>query len=454
MERDNENELAVRETSEESLPAWKVELNAKLAAHRRRGAESRSAEGQAGEKQESGRGASGASRVAAKVAERYAAAPSYSEMLAASAAAAAAAAADAAQVAVFAAEEASAAVREMNAAAQELLSNLQARESEECGARPGEDDFFGERPGRAESWESVEVAVEHPEPLPLRSEPPVRPMMEPVRGFVDPFVEAVVPAAKSLPTKLIEFPRELIAAHKARPRIAEGPLLEETVPVPSLRIFEVTDVLAGGAEVSMGGEFHAGERGRSEPRRGVTALKARGDEGASGWQSIRLGEHPVTQPARGPVRVEAEPMRVRVPDTVMPLYVATLSDRAKAALVDIGIVGVAFGLFLAVFAACTAHLQVDRVVVAGGAMVLLGMFLLYGWLFLSYGGATPGMRYVRIAVCTFADENPTRTVLRGRVAASLLAVLPLGLGVLWALFDEDGLGWHDRLTKSYQRSYR
>jgi uncharacterized RDD family membrane protein YckC len=82
----------------------------------------------------------------------------------------------------------------------------------------------------------------------------------------------------------------------------------------------------------------------------------------------------------------------------------------------------------------------------------LGLF--YVWLFMSYGGGTLGMRYARIAICTFDDDNPTRGMMRRRVAATLLAALPLGLGLLWALFDEDSLGWHDRMSRTYQRSYR
>jgi hypothetical protein len=38
-----------------------------------------------------------------------------------------------------------------------------------------------------------------------------------------------------------------------------------------------------------------------------------------------------------------------------------------------------------------------------------------------------------------------------RLAALLLTVLPLGLGLVWALFDEDGLMGHDRLSKTYMR---
>jgi hypothetical protein len=64
------------------------------------------------------------------------------------------------------------------------------------------------------------------------------------------------------------------------------------------------------------------------------------------------------------------------------------------------------------------------------------------------------MRYAKIALCTFEDDNPTRKAMRNRVGALLLSALPLGLGFLWSFFDDDHLGWHDRVTRTYQRSYR
>jgi hypothetical protein len=64
------------------------------------------------------------------------------------------------------------------------------------------------------------------------------------------------------------------------------------------------------------------------------------------------------------------------------------------------------------------------------------------------------MRYAKIALCTFDDENPSRRAMRGRIGALLLSALPLGLGFLWTFFDEDHLSWHDRITRTYQRSYR
>jgi uncharacterized RDD family membrane protein YckC len=64
------------------------------------------------------------------------------------------------------------------------------------------------------------------------------------------------------------------------------------------------------------------------------------------------------------------------------------------------------------------------------------------------------MRYAKIGLCTFDDENPTRKAMRRRLAAVLLSVIPFGLGILWAFFDDDRLGWHDRISRTYQRSYR
>jgi uncharacterized RDD family membrane protein YckC len=115
---------------------------------------------------------------------------------------------------------------------------------------------------------------------------------------------------------------------------------------------------------------------------------------------------------------------------------------------------IAFLLFVLVFAACTTHPPTGKPVI-GVALALLGAFsMLYQWLFFNYAEGTPGMRYAKIALCTFDDENPTRRSTRYRVAALALSALPMGLGFLWAMLDDDRLTWHDRITRTYQRSYR
>ena len=63
------------------------------------------------------------------------------------------------------------------------------------------------------------------------------------------------------------------------------------------------------------------------------------------------------------------------------------------------------------------------------------------------------MRYARIALCTFGDGNPTRSAMRRRIVSTVMAACPLGLGLAWVLLDSEKLGWHDRMSRMYQRAY-
>jgi uncharacterized RDD family membrane protein YckC len=85
--------------------------------------------------------------------------------------------------------------------------------------------------------------------------------------------------------------------------------------------------------------------------------------------------------------------------------------------------------------------------------VLGVLTVLYHLLFFTLSDATPGMRYARIGLCTFNDENPTRFAMRRRIFAMVLSACPVGIGFLWACLDDDRLGWHDRISRMYQRSY-
>jgi uncharacterized RDD family membrane protein YckC len=88
------------------------------------------------------------------------------------------------------------------------------------------------------------------------------------------------------------------------------------------------------------------------------------------------------------------------------------------------------------------------------AAVTLAVFaVLYQALFFTLNEATPGMRAVRVAFCTFNEKNPTRKAIRQRMVSTVLAACPLGLGLLWMVLDGDRLGWHDRMSRMYPRSY-
>ncbi|HEX4651943.1 MAG TPA: RDD family protein [Granulicella sp.] len=221
-----------------------------------------------------------------------------------------------------------------------------------------------------------------------------------------------------LPANLIEFPRQLIAARKARPRYAEGPLREEAEGLPDaaqLRIFEVEAAQIASTPVV--------------------------EDAAPEWSSICL-ETPRTQTAI----VDETPF-------ALPPQAAPLNLRLMSAAVDASILAAGLFSFVAVAAFTAGRLPTGptAAISAGGSFLLL--FLLYRALFFTLADATPGMRYARIALCTFSDENPSRSAMRRRTWALLLSACPLGIGFLWACLDDDRLGWHDRISRMYQRSY-
>jgi uncharacterized RDD family membrane protein YckC len=88
----------------------------------------------------------------------------------------------------------------------------------------------------------------------------------------------------------------------------------------------------------------------------------------------------------------------------------------------------------------------------GSTIALLLLGAAYMTVFFTLASATPGMRYAGLALCTFDDQLPTKEQRYRRLLAMLVSVLPVGLGVVWSIFDEQRLSWHDRLSGTYLRT--
>lgn len=412
------------------MPAWKTELTEKLAASRARrsnrstGQPRLPLEAREGDSQNSN-GETGRSGVAAAVAARYAHRPSYREALEREAAEAALAAeralleAQAAQEAVRhrmeEAREAEAAAAEAREAEARLRAEQARIEYEQNIAVRYDVD---ERTQRQMQAYEARLATRTPSSS-HQPAPPVVPRIS------DPLEDATVAPAIPLAANLIEFPRELVATRKARPRLAEGPLRESGPQPGQLRIFEV--------------EQEAIEHHVAAPEARAVVAKAGLD-----WSSIQLD---TPRPDRAPCASARKGEET-------PIQPAPLEDRLMAALVDGALSMIGFLVFVFVFSSCTAHPPSGRFAAVAAALALLSIFVAYQWLFFRFSENTPGMHYARIALCTMCDDNPTRRAMQRRVGALLLSALPLGLGLLWAVFDEDGLGWHDRISGTYQRSYK
>jgi uncharacterized RDD family membrane protein YckC len=536
---------------QQTTAAWKQEVNQRLAAHRnRRSSQDYSSTSDS----QSARPSNGrAAEAAARVAARYAKAPSYSEVLAGEARAAVRAAAEAAEAALNA-----------HAAAQAVLDGLENRplpphlwqpvehapelepearfESRleahpvfethtdleaHLEQQPAPSRWLDEPPAPPAAVQPPPQAA-HPQPTPSQParpwpgaqprwevglQPPVpediwdqmrvHPAPEPQRSAAEPRIyrrsrpsepvvedlfeegelfeiesHTVEPVQVSH-ANLIEFPRELVATRKARPRLAEGPLYDQAHANEQLNIFEVDPeeisaepVLSvappGWASIEL--DHHAApayhelehtEQMHSyahspELLQSAYATPAQQEYAASDYAQAYANPEAYAptappQPAAQPVVRESA---VRSVDAPPEMLVATFGDRVLAGIVDSALVTIAFLAAAVVVIASTSHPPAGRLALlaSGCALVLFG--ILYQFLFLSYTEeGTPGMRYARIALCTFDDENPTIEQMRLRIPALLLSAFPAGLGLLWSLWDKDHLGWHDRWTRTYQRKY-
>lgn len=428
---------------------WKLEVNRRLAAHQSRKGLSAVAPASTAKTMHSVD--SRAAQAAARVAARYAKAPSYSEMQTAEA-----------RHAVRAAEIATQAALDAQAAAQAVLAGLEAaignRENWEIEppdavrtepvlksmsvpvelaaplqisasmAQDAAERGAAERQPYAIRWES-DTPVWQAKPVAARvsrtedsSEIRMEDWWEPAsptkESLATPAIEAVEPA-QPIFANLIEFPRELVATRKARPRLAEGPLAAISAAGAQLSIFEVDP-----EAISIEPET-AGATAPAEPE----------------WSRMELDAQPSLATEAEDEAGQAAPV----------IELASLSRRLMAAVVDGALIVGAFLTAAAVAASKVHHLPSLKASEIGAVVALLVTAVLYLAFFSLVTEATLGMKYAGISLCTFDDEFPTRAERRKRLGALMLSLLPMGLGIVWGLFDEEHLSWHDRLSRTYQR---
>lgn len=471
-------------------PAWKQEVNRRIAAHKNRknGVADENAPAQT-----AGTANSRAAEAAARVAARYAKAPTYSQMQAEEARMAVRAAEIATKVALEAQAAAESALQEMHAAAVEqpmrgpavvesIVREPRVQESAVAVAEPViefepameaelEPVFFVEErepeavvldPSVLDSFELESVAVaavEEPPAIPpvvthetidgrdfdLRWEPdlPVHVMeRRPAAPRVqDEFElntedwwtpaemrsEPLQVDSQTSPANLIEFPRELVAPRKMRPRLAEPASAE---PEKQLSIFEV-DPGNVPAEPLMAEQASVAETPQ------WTAPAYAGPE----WSGMELDAHPEQARMYAPV----------VDEHKSTVDLAPLGLRLLATTVDGALI---FGVFFALALWASARMQQVPALKTAEAMAAAGLLvtgLLYHAVFFGLGSTTFGMKYAGIALSTFDDEVPNREQLWKRFGAMVLSMLPMGLGLVWSVFDDDHLSWHDRFSGTYLR---
>jgi uncharacterized RDD family membrane protein YckC len=133
----------------------------------------------------------------------------------------------------------------------------------------------------------------------------------------------------------------------------------------------------------------------------------------------------------------------------LPFHAVTRAQRLLAGTVDLAVIGIATAWFAAIAYQVLHRPASSKYLVLGLAAAAVVLWAAYQYLFLVHAGKTLGMMAAGIRVCTFRGKAPSLRQRRNRVLGFYLSSLSLGMGLLWAFVDVDGLCWHDRLSHTY-----
>ena len=129
--------------------------------------------------------------------------------------------------------------------------------------------------------------------------------------------------------------------------------------------------------------------------------------------------------------------------------VASIDERRIAGLIDAGCLLFAYGGFLTLFGSLGGQFTFSKLSAAVCVTTFVIVYLQYFALFTVFGGTTPGMMMRGLQVVSFSGEPPTPRQMLWRSGGYMLSAGTFFMGFLWALWDEDALTWHDRLSRTY-----
>ena len=129
--------------------------------------------------------------------------------------------------------------------------------------------------------------------------------------------------------------------------------------------------------------------------------------------------------------------------------VAPVALRMQAATVDglLMALGCTFGV--ALFELLGGQLFLDKHAAPFFILAVLTVPLFYKLLWTMTGRDSMGMRKAGLQLVDFDGNRPSQARRYQRLCGTLLSFLAAGIGMVWALVDEDGLTWHDHISGTF-----
>jgi uncharacterized RDD family membrane protein YckC len=133
--------------------------------------------------------------------------------------------------------------------------------------------------------------------------------------------------------------------------------------------------------------------------------------------------------------------------------VAIPAHRMMAAAADLSIIVIALGVFLGIFQLLGGQVVLTKQTLPLFIGIATVLGLLYKMLWSLADGDSPGMRWTRLRTVNFDGHQPDREQRLFRTASAFISLMAAGLGLMWALVDEESLTWHDHMSKTFPTPY-
>jgi uncharacterized RDD family membrane protein YckC len=134
--------------------------------------------------------------------------------------------------------------------------------------------------------------------------------------------------------------------------------------------------------------------------------------------------------------------------------VAPLQLRAMAAMFDLGVVLSLLACFFITVRVCLGFIPMAPVFMAcytaGGVLIAAA----YKLLFCMFGQVTLGLQGAHLEVVSFDGHRPTSSQRFMRMTSGWVSLASAGMGVLWALADQERLSWHDHISQTFLTHYQ
>jgi hypothetical protein len=152
-------------------------------------------------------------------------------------------------------------------------------------------------------------------------------------------------------------------------------------------------------------------------------------------------------PAGRPVRPSTATTVDRTVDC--DVDVANPFHRAVAAAIDFSMISLGIGLFVVIFEIMGGPFVWNRQTVTIWLAAAGLISMLYGFLWAVCGRESAGMDWAQLRLVNFNGFEPDGKSRALRLFGCWLSFGSGLIGVLWALMDEEGLTWHDHISKTF-----